>query len=410
VAKSEAARPAAAKSAGANIGLVLTGGGARAAYQVGALRAIAEITRAAACPFNILVGVSAGAINSVSVGMRADDFTGAVEALTATWRSLTPDRVYRTDVRSLARIGSRWARDLTSGGLFGSTGINHLLDTTPLYELLEERLTLDRLPEHIRAGRLHGVAVSATNYLTGTAVTFFDGDPIIEPWTRSMRVGRREALRVAHVMASSSIPVFFPPIRVGNAFFGDGCVRLTAPLSPAVHMGADRIVAIGIRYARPADQTRELNRTAFERALPPAEIAGVLLNAIFLDSLESDLERLERVNRTVGHLSAEEQRRYELRRIPVLALRPSLDLGRLAAHQYDRFPLSLRFLLKGIGAAGGRGWDLLSYLAFEPVYVGMLMELGYRDTLARSDEVRAFFTTPSAEDVVDASGLEAVKE
>ena len=385
----------------ANIGLVLTGGGARAAYQVGALRAIAEITQAGPSPFNILVGVSAGAINSVSVGMRADDFTAAVEALTATWRVLSPDHVYRTDVRSLARIAARWARDLSSGGLFGSTGINHLLDTAPLYRLLEERLTLGKLPEHIRAGRVHGVAVSATNYVTGTAVTFFDGDPSIEPWTRSMRVGKRESLTVAHVMASSSIPVFFPPIRVGNAFYGDGCVRLTAPLSPAVHMGADKIVAIGIRYARPADETQKLNHHAFERSLPPAEIAGVLLNAIFLDSIESDLERLERVNRTVAHLSAEERRRYELRHIPVLALRPSLDLGRLAAQQYDRFPLSLRFLLKGIGAAGGRGWDLLSYLAFEPVYVGMLLELGYHDTIARSDEVRAFFAEPAAREAQD---------
>jgi NTE family protein len=374
-------------------GLVLTGGGARAAYQVGALRALAEICPTRESPFQVFAGISAGAINSVALASRADDFTLSVDELERTWSELTPDRVYRTDVRSLVSITTRWMRDLSSAGVLGRSSVNHLLDTRPLRALLNERLPLPRLPSLYRSGCVRGVAVTVTNYLTGTAITFYDGAGDIEPWSRSTRIGKRQRLELDHVMASAAIPIFFPPVKIDDVFFGDGCVRMIAPMSPAIHLGADRIVAVGVRHPRSPGQTAAVNRVVHRHTLPLSEIAGVLLNAVFLDSLESDVERLERINRTLSFVAPEYHLHMPqpLRPIPTLVLRPSVDLGGLAADQYSRFPRTLRYLLRGIGATGEVGADLLSYLAFEPVYVGRLVELGYRDTLARRADVEAFF-------------------
>lgn len=373
-------------------GLVLTGGGARAAYQVGALRALAELTGAREIPFRVLAGVSAGAINAAHLAAHADDFQAATSSLWELWRALTPDRVYRTDVRRLTAIGGTWIRDLSLGGLFGTGEINYLLDTGPLRAFLRERLPMRRAAEHLRSGRLRGLAVTATSYLTGTAITFFDGDPEVRPWVRSTRLARRTDLHLDHVLASAAIPLFFAPVAIDGVFYGDGCVRMSAPTSPAIHLGAERILAIGIRYFRSQDQTILLNEELRGDKIAVADIVGIMLNAVFLDSLEADLELLERINQTVAFVPAERHADMpeRLRPIQALPVRPSQDLGRLAADQYDRFPKMVRYLLRGIGATGERGWDLLSYLAFEPGYVERLLELGYRDAMARRDELRAF--------------------
>jgi NTE family protein len=372
------------------VGLVLTGGGARAAYQVGALRAVAEILPRGTFPFQVVAGISAGAINGVVVACAAHDLGQGVEALRQTWAGLTPDRVFRTGAIKLASIGSRWIRDLSGGGLLGGGKINYLLDPAPLRTMLGERLPFARLRRHLRSGALRGVAISATSYRTGAGVSWYEGSPDIQPWTRSARAGERARLTLDHVMASAAIPVFFPPVKVGEEYFGDGCVRMVYPMSPAIHLGAQRILAVSVRHGRdlPAPADGPGGGTP---AL--SQIAGVLLNAVFLDSLDVDLERLDRINRTLAHVPNEKiaARELELRPIPVLALRPSRDLGELAADEYHRFPAMLRYLLKGIGATDSTGSDLLSYLAFEPVYIGRAMELGYQDTMARKDEVEAFF-------------------
>ena len=374
------------------LGLVLTGGGARAAYQVGALRALAEIADFDRTPFRVLAGVSAGAINAAYIAAQADDFRAATRNLWDMWHDLESHKVFRTDVARLAALGTRWIRDLGLGGIVGGGSINFLLDTAPLHAFLGERLAVGRIGGHLASGRLRGLAVTATNYLTGTAVSFFDGAPDISPWVRSSRFGVRSPIRHEHVLASSAIPLFFPPVQIGGAPFGDGCVRMTAPTSPAIHLGADRIIAIGIRYFRSADETVLLNQNLRADRVALAEIAGVLLNAVFLDSLEADLELLERINQTMAFVPAADHPRMpeQLRPIPALALRPSQDLGRLAADQYAGFPRMLRYLLKGIGATGASGWDLLSYLAFEPGYIDRLLELGHRDTMARRAEIEAF--------------------
>jgi NTE family protein len=369
-----------------NRGLVLTGGGARAAYQAGVIRALAEIGGPGPSPFNVITGVSAGAVNGVSMAAGADDFRNAAERLNALWLDLKPGTIYRTDTRRLLGVGGRWLKELTVGGLLGASDINYLLDTAPLRGFLRTHLPVPRMRRHIRSGVLRGVAVSATNYADGTAVTFYDGAPDIAPWSRAIRVGVRERINVDHVMASAAIPVFFPPVKIRGVWFGDGCVRLLSPLSPAIHLGATRIVAVGVRH-QPDAASRKL-----APELPISQIAGLLLNAVFLDSLEGDVERLERMNRTLGLVpaSAREKMADALRQIPILVLQPSRDLGELAADQVQRFPGMLRYLLRSIGASGDGGSDLLSYLAFEPVYVSRCINLGYEDTMARRRQVEAF--------------------
>jgi NTE family protein len=375
-------------------GLVMPGGGARSAYQVGALRALAEVLAPGPLPFDVLAGISAGAINTVVLGAGVEDFAASTEQLRATWMALTPDQVYRTGALKLATIGSRWIRDLSGGGIFGRNGINYLLDSSPLRALLEDKLAIPRLRRHLRAGRLRALAISATNYHTGAGVTWFEGAADIAPWSRSTRLGVRSRITIDHVMASAAIPVFFPPVKVDRTHYGDGCVRVLYPMSPAIHCGADRVVAISVKQLRsPTETVRREQTTQHADTLPLSEIAGVLLNAVFLDSLESDLERLERINRTLALIPQDRLGGAELplRPIPALVLRPTQDLGRLAADEYGRFPAMIRYLLRGIGATGHAGEDLLSYLAFEPIYIRRVMDLGYVDTMARRDEIRAFF-------------------
>jgi NTE family protein len=261
---------------------------------------------------------------------------------------------------------------------------------------LTREFAIEKLRDHFRSGLLRGVAISATNYQTGTTITFFDGVPAIKPWVRPGRIAVREFLRIDHIMASSAIPIFFPPIRIDGRFFGDGGIRMTTPTSPAIHIGAEKIIAIGVRYGRSKDETVDMNVAEKAETVAVSEIAGVLLNAVFLDALDNDVDLLERINRTLAAIPDEERHKHPdlLRRIPCLALRPTQDLGCLASDQYEKFPAMLRHLLRGIGAKGESGWDLLSYLAFLPGYVGKLIELGYEDTMSRRDEILAFFGTP----------------
>jgi NTE family protein len=377
----------------------LSGGGARAAYQVGVLRALAEILGGPKeSPFSVITGISAGAVNCAAIAAGAADFQGTVERLADTWLSLTPDAVYRTDTPRLTTLGLGWLKDLTTGGVLGASRANYLLDTAPLRALLATEIDLSRLRAHFDAGRLRGVAVSATNYLTGTTVTFYDGVPDLTPWARYNRIAVRERLTIDHVLASTAIPIFFPPVPLDGRMFGDGGIRMTAPLSPAIHLGADKVLAIGIRYFRSTEQIIALNRDTHADAVSVAQIGGVLLNALFLDSLDNDLERLQRINRTLSLIPDQVRTTHPdaLRPIPALVLRPSRDLGRLAADQYEKFPAMLRHLLRGIGATGDSGWDLLSYVAFQPEYVSKLIDLGSADTLAYRAEIEAFFALSTA--------------
>lgn len=379
------------------LGLVLTGGGARAAYQAGVLQGMVQVLAEAGleCHFDVLAGVSAGAINAAFLAGRDDNFRAATDGLHELWRDLRIEQVFRTDPKALSGLAARWLRDVSLGGMTGASRSTHLLDASPLRALLAQHIDLDAVRTRIARGHLRGLALTATSYATGTAIHFYEGAADILPWQRAQRLSVRTELHLDHVLASAAIPFLFRPVRIGNTFFGDGAIRLTTPLSPAVHLGANRIVAIGNRHDPPRDSARQLNDTACMTSVTLSDIAGTALDAIFLDSLEDDADRMIRSNLMLA-LFAEEVKSLGfdplgLRAIPLLMLRPSEHLGRLAADQFERFPFALRYMLRGLGASKEKGWDLLSYLAFEPGYTHRLMDLGREDARRNAEAIVAFF-------------------
>ncbi len=374
------------------IGLVLTGGGARAAYQAGVLRYISELYSSRQCPYSVFSGVSAGAINVVGLAAGARNHAQTAKKLWTLWKNLRHDMVYKSDARSLLSIGVRFLMDLSMGGKVAPPTSNFLLDTTPLRALLQKELIFNSLRMNIGNGIVKGVTLSATNYLTGTNITFYDTSQDAQDWVRSQRISKSTNLTIDHLMASTAIPIFFPPVMLGSSYYGDGSVRLTSPISPAIHLGSDRILAIGIRHKLPAESILEMNRGRMDRIVM-ADIAGLLLNSIFMDSLGSDIERLERINRSISRMDEQARKTHpdKLRPLRLLSISPSQDLGAMAAGQFDNFPKLLQHLLRGIGATGENGSELFSYLAFDGSYTTRLLELGYKDAQSRHDEIVSFF-------------------
>jgi NTE family protein len=380
------------------IGLVLSGGGARAAYQAGVLRGISEILNekvpvSSKAPFHSISGISAGAINAAFIGCNAEDFERATSDAWRLWAGLKSASILDTGAFYLARLAFRWARDLSLGGLFRRSKSTHLLGTGPLEKLLATAFDFEALHRNLESGLLHGIAISATHYGNGSSVTFFDGSNEITPWSRSARIGIRKKIRLEHVMASASIPILFKPVKIENAFYGDGSVRLRAPLSPAIHLGAEKILTIGIRYERENLEALVKHETSEMKSVSLIEIAGVMMNGAFMDGMESDVERLKRINRTVSMIPADAWAGAEkpLREVPILVIKPSKDLGKMATEQFGKFPFFIRHLLRGIGASPKKGSDLLSYLAFDSSYTKQLLELGREDALSRRYEIAEFF-------------------
>lgn len=370
--------------------IVLTGGGARGAYQAGALLAISEILPGPTLPFPILAGSSAGSINVAYLASRADAFPQAARDLADLWTGLEPSNVFKTDVTTLAKTALGWLGDLGFGSWIGTGRGKSLLDTAPLRELVRAQFDAAALARHVTAGRVRGVGITATNFGSGLGVTFFQGDSSLAPWNRVTRVGVPSTLDCRHVLASSAIPLFFPAVEIDGDWYGDGSIRLSTPLSPAIHMGADRIVTIAVRH-----QPTGVHVAAPHPALGYPSLAdrgGVIMNALFLDALESDVERTLRINQTLDLLAPEVRasRRTPLRPVEVLILRPSVDPGSLVMKALDRFPSTVRHMFRGLGASDVAGWDLLSYLAFDLAYTTRLLELGYDDTVVRADELRRF--------------------
>jgi len=375
-------RPSAARGRTA---LVLSGGGARGAYQAGILRGLVEIgvIGGQRSPFDIIVGSSAGAINAAMLAAHANALGTGVERLLEVWNTITAADVFRTDLASLGRIGARWAWDLSFGGALRRVQPKALLDTAPLRTLLK-RIPLARIEEHVASGALYAVAVSATDLYTSNGFLFVQGSDAIRPWTRSRWRIERTRLTFDHVMASSAIPIFFPSVAIDGRHFGDGSIRNTSPLSPAINLGADRILAIGVQGTGESAPPRA-------KKLPPptiAQIAGVLLDAVMLDAIESDVEHSGRVNRSVVSSHASEGGN-PFRWIDVLWLRPSVDIGAIAAELSDRVPPIVRYLLRGLGTDEAIT-ELLSYLLFDPAFTTRLIEAGRADVLAAKAEIRRF--------------------
>jgi NTE family protein len=373
-----------------DLGLVMGGGGARAAYQVGFLRYLARTFPDLHIPY--IHGVSAGAINAALLASHHGTFLQAVEELSHLWGDLTVDHVFRVDPRSLALNSVRWLRQLGGGGLRGGRiQVKGLVDTRPLRAHLTESLhavrgELTGIQYNLEHGRLKALAVSTTSYSTGVSVTWLQGRDI-EPWSRPQRRTEHTTITVDHIMASAALPLLFPAVKLGNAWYGDGGIRLTAPLSPVLHLGARRIMAISNRYAR---SRREAEESHIHGYPPPAQVAGVLLNAVFLDLLDNDALRLERLNRLLEALP--EDKRHGLEPVKLLVLRPSVDLGKLSSQFEAQLPRSIRFLTRGLGTRETKSPDVLSLILFQPDYLRALMEIGEQDAEARSEEIAEFLS------------------
>lgn len=396
------------------LGLVLTAGGARGAYQAGVLKRIGEIRafRGHPSPFSIIAGASAGAINGAMVAATSADLHDGTQRLAQLWGDLSVHNVFRSDALALGCGGVRWLRDLALGGLIGGGTVPSLLDATPLRAHIAAHLPVTGISDSIRDGHLYAIAVSATSYHSGKSYTFIQGRKGHPLWMKSRRVTLPVELTLDHVLASAAIPIVFPPVlvrsEVGECYFGDGGLRLVTPFSPAIRLGASRLFAIGIRCQGAADAlTRAELRIGEEShgglesiGHPPlAQICGVFLNAIFLDHLDTDLDHLRRMNELLdaqGNGAGKGKRRgaanvsEPMRRLEAFVINPTADLAIVAAAFAHKMPRAIRYVMDGLGTPNAQSADLMSYLLFDSSYTRALIEIGYNDAAARIDEIEAF--------------------
>ncbi len=375
------------------LGLMLGGGGARGAYQAGVLRGIA--TRFPHLAFPILTGISAGAVNTIHLAAHQGTLLQAADDLIKLWLALSPERVYDVRPTPLLRNVFGWGARLMSGGAGASREpMRGMVNTEPLRQYLNA--VLDRAPDgslpgiarNLDRGTLKAVALSATSYTTGQSVTWIEGRDT-EPWQRPQRRTEPAQLTVEHVMASSALPMLFPAVKVGNEWYGDGGVRLTAPLSPSLHLGASRILTISTKYLRTRAEADTPLTVGYP---PPAQVLGVLYNAVFLDLIDEDILRLRKVNHLLKHLKPAE--RDKMRIVDILVLRPSRDLGKLAGEFEPRLPGLFRYLTRGLGTKRTASPDIISLILFQVDYLKRLIEIGEEDAIAQGDAIEAFLARP----------------
>ena len=370
------------------IGLVMSGGGARAAYQVGVVRAICEMLPARTpTPFKIICGTSAGAINATVLAANAHSFRHGVRQLMTVWKNFHVSHVYRSDPLGVMRNRSKWIAGALTGGLGKETPIS-LLDNAPLARLVTERLDYSTIQRAIDSGDLYAFSITCSGYTSGQSVTFYQGTAGIEPWRRARRIGIAARIGPEHLLASSALPFIFPATHINREYFGDGSMRQIAPVSPALHLGADRLLVLGVGR----QMQREPERLKGDAYPTLAQIAGHCLNSIFLDSLEVDLERLQRINRTLSIMPQElrAKNNMPLHEVDFRVISPSEALDKIAGNYVHELPRTIRTLLYTVGALKKGGSNLISYLLFEKGYCRALIKLGYDDAMKQRADLMQF--------------------
>jgi NTE family protein len=382
-------------------GLLLTGGGARGAYQAGVLMGVARVLGDAPrpFPFPILTGMSAGSINTLILAGRAPDFSAGTKQLCGLWGSLSMDQVFRTDLYRLVQIATGSFTNLALGGLLGTRRYNAILDPAPLRGTLEKHIDFPAMRRALQGASLRGVAVVASHYRSGASVSFIEAADAHVDWTRARRIGVRAELTLDHVLASSAIPMVFPAVSVGGTYYGDGSVRMSSPFSPAIHLGAERILAVSVRQVK-APEWYSSAITEPGKTPTMAGIAGNMLNALFMDALDGDLERLSRINATLARIPVVTgEDAAPLRPVRALMISPSEDLGKMARPHFANFPARIRFLLRGLGAEKAENPDFLSYILFDSRYCRELIELGIQDAVKETEKLGQFFEESMKDEV-----------
>ncbi|WP_086932263.1 patatin-like phospholipase family protein [Agarilytica rhodophyticola] len=374
--------------------LILSGGGARAAYQVGVLQALSDILPSLHNPFPIICGTSAGAINATGLAAHSGQFRRSVRDLSKIWRNLEIEQVFRVGWRAQIGGAAKVVASLFNEGV-GRENPVALLDNSPLRELLMAVIPFDNLQNRIDAGDLKALSITALGYNSGESVNFFQGDPSLRGWRRYRRVGTPAKITVDHLLASSAIPGIFPTVRLSQEYFGDGAMRQMAPISSALHLGANRVFIIGVSGNRHARNLWKFKRSQPKRSPSVGQIMGQVFNSVFIDALEGDIEHLERVNQLLELADQERcENTYHLRPVETLIISPSKPLDKIAGRRIRNMPPSMRFFMRKSGAtAKGGGSAAASYLLFSHEYCDELMELGYQDTMWERDAVEAFFSS-----------------
>jgi NTE family protein len=372
-------------------GLVLSGGGARGAYQVGVIHAISTLLAEWKIedPFSIYSGVSAGAISSSFLASRCDNFTDASKGLVDLWSQLTSDQVFKTDALTLGKIGLQWVGEISFGSISSQAGkAKALLDTTPLRKLIADNMDLPRLARNLENDRLKALALTALDYRDSTAVTFVQGQLGVPDWQKPRKISESTVIGPEHVMASSAIPLLFPPVEASERFFGDGCVRNTHPCSPAIYLGARKLVIIGVR----SQSLTAYDAQALSDKKPPStgRVLNTLLNSILLDGIELDVERMKKVNEMVAWIPKEKKESVPYKKVDYVWISPSKDIGQVAAQKSKYLPKLVRFLLKNLGTIEETS-EIISYLLFEREFTTELISMGFEDGMNAKDQIKALF-------------------
>jgi NTE family protein len=371
------------QTVGKTVGLILPGGGARAAYQVGVLKAIAEFLPGAANPFQVIVGTSAGAVAAAVIGTEAYRWRRAVRMLEQVWAGFHVQQVFRASAGAMLKSGLHWAISLISGGMLWAPP-RALFDNSPLRQLLTERINWRHLQRSLDGGHLRSLAICASSYTSATSVSFFQSGCNDADWRRQQRVGQRCMLELDHVMASLGVPFLFPPVKIGNEYFGDGAQRQLWPLSPAIHLGADRLLVIGVRAEQGAGVAP---RSGAERSPTAGQLFGYMLDTLFMDQIYANIEHVARLNQVV---ELAPRAVPDVHKVATLMIAPSQDLRLIADRHVQSLPRSLRALLRVMGARGSGGAQLASYLMFESGFTQELIALGYADAQRQRQQLTEF--------------------